>query len=181
MRVAPIGLRYWRDHAELLRVARASALITHRHDAAVEGAAAGALLVALALEKRTPEQMYSAIMQECASRSADFAACLAKLPALVEAPPEIALSKDGLGEAWVAEEAIASALYCVWRSPRDVRRVVVTAANTDGDSDSIACIAGGIAGAFNGASALPTSWVERVENGARLSSLAIELARAAGA
>lgn len=175
MRVAPIGLRFHQDRARLLEVARASSLLTHGHDAAVEGAAAAALLVAMAVEGASPEDMYRAVAEECSPRSADFAACWARLPAMLEQPPEVALSEDGLGESWVAEEAVASALYCVWRSPGDFRRTVLTAANTDGDSDSIACIAGGISGALNGAEAIPARWRETIENAAMLRELAAEL------
>lgn len=181
MRVAPIGLRFHRDHDQLLEVARASCLPTHGHDAALEGAAAAALLVALSLERASPEEMYRAVADACCPRSADFAACWAKLPALLDAPPEVALSEAGLGEGWVAEEAVASALYCVWRTPDDVRQTILTAANTDGDSDSIACIAGGISGARNGVEAIPTSWRETVENASRLVELADALRAASDA
>jgi ADP-ribosylglycohydrolase len=175
MRAAPIGLFFWRDHSRLLEVARASSLPTHRHDAAIEGAAAVALLVALALEKKTPQDMYDALVEECAPRSADFRACLGKLPGLLSADPGEALSTRGLGEGWVAEEAVASALYCFWRSPHDFERTVLAAANTDGDSDSIACIAGAISGAFNGLGSIPTRWQEEVENSTVLRDVARRL------
>jgi ADP-ribosylglycohydrolase len=175
MRVAPIGLRFHHDRSRLLEVARASSLLTHGHDAAIESAAAAALLVAMALEKATPRAMYDALMKECAPRSPDFAACLGKLPALITAPPEVALSERGLGLGWVAEEAVASALYCFARAPTDFTKTVLAAANTDGDSDSIACIAGGISGAFNGVEAIPASWRDRVENATMLRALAAGL------
>lgn len=181
MRVAPIGLFYWRAPERLLEVARASSLPTHRHPAAIEGAAAAALLVGLALEKKAPRQMYDAVMQECAPRSPDLAACFAKLPSLLDAPPEVALSARGLGEGWVAQEAVASALYCFWRSPSDFRRTVRTAVNTDGDSDSIACIAGGISGAFNGVGAIDRDLREGLENAERIAQVGRDLcARAQG-
>ena len=179
MRVAPIGLFLWHDIPLLLETARASSMLTHRHDAAIEGAAAAALLVGLAISKTEPEEMYRALMQECAPRSQDFKACLEKLPALLGAEPAETLSNRGLGEGWVAEEAVASALYCFWRSPLDFEQTVITAANTDGDSDSIACIAGGISGAFNGLCAIPVSWQKDIENSAYLSDLARRLFAAA--
>lgn len=177
MRVAPIGLRYANDRMRLLEVARASSLLTHGHDAAVEGAAAAALLVALALEGRDAAAMYEAIMDECAPRSRDFATCLSKVPALLDAPPEVALSSAGLGESWVAEEAVASALWCFWRTPRDFEATVRVASNTDGDSDSIACIAGSISGAFNGVDAIPSTLARDVENADGLRALAGHLWR----
>jgi ADP-ribosylglycohydrolase len=175
MRAAPIGLLFWRDQARLLETARASSLPTHGHDAAIEGAAAAALLVALALHKRSPQAMYDAIMSECAPRSPDLRKCLEKLPGLIHADPAVALSRRGIGEGWVAEEAVVSALYCFWRSPADYERTVLTAVNTDGDSDSIATIAGSISGAFNGAEAIPRRWRENVENSEYLRSIAARL------
>jgi ADP-ribosylglycohydrolase len=179
MRTAPIGLYWHSDPPRLLKVARASALLTHRHDAGVEGAAATALLVKLALEGAGPEHMHARVLAECGPRSADFNACFEKLPRLIEAPPELALSRRGLGEGWVAEEAVASALYCHWRHPGDFAACVLCAANTDGDSDSIACIAGGISGAAHGLAAIPREWQAGVEGGPELRHLAGRLWEAA--
>ena len=75
---------------------------------------------------------------------------------------------------------MASALWCFWRSPRDFSKTVLAGANTDGDSDSIACIAGGISGAFNGVEAIPERWRARAEKADALDQLAQRLARAVG-
>lgn len=179
MRVAPIGLVYAKEHDTLLEIARASSILTHGHDAGVEGAAAAALLVALAMEQTPPKAMWEALMNMAAGRSPDFEARLAQLPDMMSQPPEIALSSAGLGESWVAEEAIASALYCFWRTPESFEETLVTAANTDGDSDSIACIAGSIAGAFHGVDAIPARWLDGLENRDGLVSVADELAELA--
>ena len=179
MRVAPIGLLCWRDQARLLELARASSRLTHGHDAGVEGAAAAALLVALALEKKSPAEMYQAVLAECGPRSADFDRCWRKLPGMLDQPPAFVLSEQGLGESWVAEEAVASALYCHWLSPTDLRACVLTAINTDGDSDSIGCIAGSISGAYNGSAAIPEHWRHGVENSALLQQLGERLHAAA--
>lgn len=175
MRAVPIGLRYAGDRERLLEVGRASSVLTHGHPAAIEGAAAVALLTALALERATPEAMHRALLEICAPGSDDLRARLERLPALLGADPGEALGESGLGEAWVAEEAVACALWCFWRTPDDFRATVITAANTDGDSDTIACIAGGISGAYNGASAIPREWRERVENAAGLRDVAARL------
>lgn len=36
-------------------------------------------------------------------------------------------------------------------------------ANTNGDSDSMACIAGSISGAYLGVEAIPTKWIKKIE------------------
>ncbi len=67
------------------------------------------------------------------------------------------------GQGWIAEEAFATALYCFLKSPEDGVAVVRRAAATNGDSDSIACLAGAFAGAHLGMNAWPDYWVRRIE------------------
>lgn len=83
---------------------------------------------------------------------------------------ESALKRDSikdvcavLGGAWVAEEALACALYFAVKYVADPTYGISMAARTDGDSDSIACIAGAILGAHSGEGAWPTEWTERIE------------------
>ncbi len=186
MRVAPIGL-YFDDLDRVAEIARDQSRLTHRHPAAYEGSAAAALLVALALRGESPERAYAEVMRRCGGRSTDFDAVFSRLPAAVAQEPgevlvELGSTPHALGESWVAEEAAASALYCWWRHPLDFRACVLEAANTDGDSDSIACIAGGIAGAALGRRAIPEEWASQVEKSEQLHQLGRELyaARSAG-
>ena len=53
-----------------------------------------------------------------------------------------------------------------------------SAANSDGDSDSVACIAGGLVGARLGAEAIPLPWRQRIESSEYLTDLANRLAAA---
>ena len=83
-----------------------------------------------------------------------------------------------LGEGWVAEEALAVALYAVLATApagdvtpetpaRNPRRTSATpialAVNHSGDSDSTGSIAGNILGAFYGEECLPAEWLEALE------------------
>jgi ADP-ribosylglycohydrolase len=175
MRVAPIGL-YFEDLDTVASVARDSSLITHGHPAALEGSAAAALLVALALQGASPDQMHAEVMRRCGGRSPDFDACFSRVPSLTGLPPEQVLidlerGPHALGEGWVAEEAVACALYCFWRHPDDYRAAVLEAVNTDGDSDSLATITGSLCGARVGLEGIPSEWVAGVEQSAYLLEL----------
>lgn len=79
---------------------------------------------------------------------------------------------DHVGQGWVAEEAFAAGLLCVLLHPDNPVAAVRRAAVTNGDSDSIACIAGALAGAAEGIDAWPAEWVERVEYADTLARLA---------
>jgi hypothetical protein len=84
-----------------------------------------------------------------------------------------------LGGAWIGEEAVATALWCVLRAGGDFREAVLRGANSSGDSDSIACIAGSIAGAMVGFDGIPSDWSHEVEEAERLDALARALHGAA--
>ena len=55
-----------------------------------------------------------------------------------------------LGEGWVAEEALAIAVYSALKHSGDFKKAVICAVNHDGDSDSTGAIAGNILGAYLG-------------------------------
>ncbi|MGK5680032.1 ADP-ribosylglycohydrolase family protein [Actinoplanes sp. URMC 104] len=76
------------------------------------------------------------------------------------------------GEGWIAEEALATALYCYLISPDEPVAVLGRGAASSGDSDSIACLAGAFAGAALGMEAWPAAWQEQIEYADRLTRLA---------
>ncbi|MBM3476977.1 MAG: hypothetical protein FJX75_27215 [Armatimonadetes bacterium] len=162
IRTAAIGLYYHRDRGRLIEIAGRSSIITHGHPCAVAGAVANALAVALALGSTPPEHFVPALIEATQDISSEFVAKLRQLPETLSMAPDGAF--DVLGDAWVAEEAVACALYCFLRSPTDYAATVLTGANCSGDSDSVGCIAGGISGAYNGLAAIPERWRTCVEN-----------------
>ena len=68
-----------------------------------------------------------------------------------------------LGEGWIAEEAIAIAIFCVMRHIDSFEDCIVSAVNHDGDSDSTGAIAGNIIGAILGYSAIPRRLLDTLE------------------
>lgn len=68
-----------------------------------------------------------------------------------------------LGEGWVADEALAIAIFSVIRHIDDFEKCVICAVNHDGDSDSTGAIAGNIIGAIMGYSAIPSHFLESLE------------------
>jgi ADP-ribosylglycohydrolase len=76
------------------------------------------------------------------------------------------------GAGWIAEEALATALYSYLISPDEPVAVLGRAAASSGDSDSIACLAGAFAGAALGLEAWPVAWQDQIEYADRLARLA---------
>ena len=175
MRVAPIGYLYQNDPKTLKTVARASGICTHGHRTAVVASIGAAYLIKLALDDTPPEQMISQLLHFTSGISKEFDNALIKVEKCLRWNDEEKALKY-LGEGWIGEEAVALALYCFLRYPDDYRKAVLRGANTNGDSDSIACIAGSISGARMGIEAIPQAWIGNIEKSGYLDDLALRLA-----
>ncbi len=175
MRVAPIGYLYQHDPEKLKDVARASGICTHGHRTAVAASIGAAYLVKLALDGIPPENMISELLAFTTGISNEFNQAISKVDECLEYDDEEKALK-ALGEGWIGEEAVALALYCFLKYPGDYVQAVLRGANTIGDSDSIACIAGGISGARLEFDAIPRDWCARIEKVDYLDDLAARLA-----
>jgi ADP-ribosylglycohydrolase len=69
---------------------------------------------------------------------------------------------ETLGGGWVAEEALAIALYCALAAP-SVEAALLLAVNHGGDSDSTGAIAGQLLGALHGEESIPPHWLAPLE------------------
>lgn len=180
MRAATIGYFYQHDEARLRQVAYSSGIITHGHPAAIAASIGAAYLVKLALDGVPVEQFMPRVMQFTDGTSDEFDQAILRVGhGLGWGSEEMALKH--IGEGWTGEEAVALALYCVLKYPDDYVSCVQRGANTDGDSDSIACIAGGISAARLGLDAIPADWRARCEKRDALLDLAQRMADARAA
>jgi ADP-ribosylglycohydrolase len=197
MRAAPVGLFLAEDVDALVRVAAAQSALTHRHPTAIASSVAAAAAVAHVLREGKLDGILS-FTRDCVARlstsllvesgctrqlaesigTSEMLAALADLEARrdEESSDVCAL----LGGAWVGEEAVACALWCVLRGRcgnGDFRDAVLRGANSSGDSDSIACIAGSVVGALVGVQGIEPAWVDAVEKTEMLDELARALHR----
>ena len=172
MRTAPIGLVY-HQRPELLReVANGASACTHAHPTGVAAGIATAWLTALALAGDI-DDMVGKLLEFVGDVSDEFNDKMRQVQTVLGREPDDAFAV--LGEGWIGEEAVAGALYCFLRSPDDFAATVRAGANTQGDSDSIACIAGALSGAYNGITRIPEPWVQGVERTKVLADMARRL------
>jgi ADP-ribosylglycohydrolase len=179
MRVAAVGYLYQHEPGRLQSVARAQGVLTHRHPTADAACIGAAYLVKLALDAVDPAEYPQRLLKFAGGYAPEFDAAIERVEAALEWPDaEAALNLIGptRGGGWVAEEAVAMALFCVMRNPSDFVAAVRLGANISGDSDSVASIAGGILGARLGTPALPAEWVARLEDRDKLMNVAERLA-----
>ena len=70
---------------------------------------------------------------------------------------------ERLGGGWVAEEALAIALYCCLKYPDDFSRAVTAAVNHCGDSDSTGAVTGYLLCASLGIRGIPEKFLRDLE------------------
>ena len=176
MRAAPIGFFYQHDSARLRDIAHAAGICTHSHPTADAACIGAAYAVKHALDNSPPDRMLAELLAFTAGISTEFEQAILKVEEVLDWDDEEKALKH-LSEGWLGEEALALALYCFLRSPDNYVATVLRGANTNGDSDSVACIAGSISGAYLGVRAIPAEWICKIEKSDYLGDLAERMAR----
>lgn len=188
MRVAPIGMYFATlaakgdvDKATLVEEAFAtgcrSAAITHGHPTGQLASGVFAALVMLLLTNTSLDRAIETVLPWLAAHPdhEETTKAIQHALRLAEESPKDVNALVKLGGGWIAEEALAIALYCALTAA-DFRTGVVLAVNHGGDSDSTGSMAGQLLGAMYGASAIPTSWRTPLELGAVIEAMAYDLA-----
>jgi poly(ADP-ribose) glycohydrolase ARH3 len=162
MRVAPVGLFFHADMDRLWRQARLSALPTHLHPLAIEGAQLLALAVALCVQGQTFDRtaFFERLLERCVL--APFRAKL-ELAARLQAPEELARLGNGIE----ALESVVTALASFSLAPASYADAVANVIFLGGDTDTLAAMTGALSGAFLGAQALPARLLGLLENGTK--------------
>ena len=171
MRAYPFGLVFADDIERAETWAVAHSLLTHRHPMATSAAGAMAAGMARLLHGESVNRVISEMVAAACRHSPKTAGKMTR--AIDEAQrgvePTVTLQRL-LG--WRGDEAIAAAVYVFMRHADDPKEAILEAANTPGDSDSIATLVGAMVGARGGIEALPDEWVRDVERSAELLALA---------
>ena len=175
MRVAPIGLACIPKIAFQLGVEAAA--ITHSHPSGYLSAGFLSELVASLSLGRGLNESLDGASETLAGWEGRFETAdkVAQARKLARGPDSVEASIALLGGGWVGEEALAIAVYCALRFQDDLKAGVLASVKHGGDSDSTGCICGAILGTLLGIEAIPSDWVENVENSDLLRSTATRL------
>ena len=178
MRVAPAALLASGNLEQVASLARQTAVITHAHELGVEGAVLQACAVALALRQAggIDRGAFVAELREHV-RTPVFRQKLQRINGLltVTGGSDRAAVIDQLGNGIEAFESVPTAIYVFLNRPGSFKGAVTYAISLGGDTDTIACMVGALAGAHLGAEAIPKPWREQVEGSGRLEGLADSL------
>ncbi|MER7581738.1 ADP-ribosylglycohydrolase family protein [Kitasatospora sp. NPDC097691] len=162
MRVAPLGAAYFEDLDEVVQLAARTAVVTHTHPQAVDGAIAVAVAAALAVRARTasttPQEFLGAValhtplgaVHEGLREAIDLAA---------EEDLRVAARVLGNGSRTSAADTVPYALWCAARRLTDYRTAVREAIAAGGDMDTVAAVTGGVVAARTGTGGIPAAWL----------------------
>lgn len=178
MRVAPIAL-VGGDVREVAELARRSAEVTHAHPDALHGAVCQAVAAHLALELAPTEPLRAREFVSPVRRAVPSALWEDKLDRVIELAEQEAGPAEAaaeLGNDVSAPASVPLALLAFLRHPGRPDAVLRFAIRAGGDTDTVAAMAGALAGAHSGYTALPSHAVSRLEAAQELHLYAEHLA-----
>jgi ADP-ribosylglycohydrolase len=190
MRSAPFGLIPHITPDAVYKLSSDAASLTHGHPSARQSAGTFSLLIHRLVSGEGLREAAAGAL----AHTAGLDGVAPELPERLEAALRLAEKGimtpeelvQALGEGWVAEEALAVALYAVLATLPDAaaaepvqhfRDAVALAINHSGDSDSTGSIAGNILGAFYGEACLPPEWLAALEGQDVIRGMADQLVR----
>ena len=174
MRAYPFGLIFAEDLARAERWSVAHSALTHRDPIALAASAAMAVGVARLLRGDCVTLAASEMIAAAARYSAPTAIMMAQAMDDAQNGRSADQVLDRL-RGWAAHEAIAAGVFLLVRFPEDPAGAILQGANSPGDSDSLATLAGALLGARHGLAAFPESWVSEVERSGELQELALRV------
>jgi ADP-ribosylglycohydrolase len=172
MRTAPVGL----VSDQPFNLAVAVGALTHGHPTGYLAAGCLAQIIwSIARDTPLPVAIDSALEKlrthpghEETSRACELAVALA------DSAPAAPETIEQIGAGWVAEEALAIALFSALAA-ESFEHGVRLAVNHGGDSDSTGAIAGNLLGLLHGRAALPSQWLNFLELRQEIEQVATDL------
>jgi ADP-ribosylglycohydrolase len=163
MRSGIVGF-FFDEIEKLKHISSISGKMTHGHPAADAACIAGSLVINYALNDIKEVEYIPKLLNEVGYISKDLKIILEKTSQLIKHNIDPDEAIPDLGQGWIAEEALALALFCVLKEPNNYKKAIRMAVNITGDSDSVGCIAGGILGTKHGFTGfIPLEWIENFD------------------
>lgn len=179
MRVAPVGLLARGNPGRAAQLARLTALPTHFHDDAADGAAAQAAAVAVLSNSDPAALRVAAVLDDVLAVAGNLAEPLERVRRCsLTGSLDIAWVRREVGCGIRAVEAVPAGIACFAAFPQSFERALAMAVGLGGDTDTIAAMTGALSGALWGEDAIPRRWLARCEGVDGVRNLADRLASA---
>ena len=177
MRICPVGLLFHNELTTLESIADQVSAITHTHSLGKQGALLQAYAVALAVQEdpRSFEPV-DFVKKLCSLKlSRVYLQKLERIETYLSSSPPIDRIISQLGVNITAQESVPIAIYNFLSNATNFYEVLYSSIRCGGDTDTIACMSGALAGAFLGIEKIPKEWVGILEDTAIFQQLANDL------
>lgn len=177
MRVAPVGLMYYKNPEIAFETGARCAALTHGHPSGYLSAGVLSGIIANLVSGNSLEDSVDNTMEILKKYEGheDTLYLLEQAKELAHSDINSDKAIRQLGEGWCGDEAIAISVYCALKSPDNFEKALLMSVNHNGDSDSTGAITGNILGAYMGADKIPAKWKNTVELNNELNQLAQDL------
>ncbi|MDI6785756.1 MAG: ADP-ribosylglycohydrolase family protein [bacterium] len=167
MRMAPIGILYFKDEENLRKVAHQASLITHAHTLGKDAAAIQAFAVAKAIQGNPNSALKKEAFIDALINFAETSELKTRLES-IKLIMNHNVSREKivsiLGHSSVSFESVPASIYSFLKYPDSFEEAVVYAISLGGDTDTIGAMTGAISGAFLGIEEIPERWLNQLEN-----------------
>lgn len=170
MRILPIALRFYQETPErLIEIAHLVSRITHGHPRSQLACGYACLLISRLLAGDSASVAYertNALVERLYADPqwhAEQAAYGRLLSGRIASEPRSAIQSSGY-----VVHTLEASVYLLLRSP-SYSQAVLDAINLGDDTDTTACVVGGLAGVLHGQEAIPQSWLDPIARRAELS------------
>lgn len=171
VRVVAVACAYHDDQALVAAIAEEAAGLTHAHPLGRAGAVVHGVALASVLGMSEVHADFGRVANDLGHHrlvsGTPIGTKLQVVRNLLARSADSRAAVKALGNGVLAEEAVPLALFSFLRWAPDLAAVVRNTVLCGGDTDTIAAMSGALCGALIGESALPTRWVDRLENGSK--------------
>jgi ADP-ribosylglycohydrolase len=176
-RTVPYALAYYNSPDRLKKALEASCKITHTDPKVVWAAQALAVVIEMGL-KKSDFSVRSILNRVCEKTQSNTQELVKKAQIIrdgFEMEPRRVL--ESLGNSGYCFESFACALYWFLKAKDNFDSLMMCTANSGGDNDAIAAMAGAMYGAWFGLSKVSSKWLEPLERCNELKQLGYDLYR----
>ena len=172
VRIPAIALRFCKNYDKLIQVTKIASLTTHSHRLAVQGAVLHAIALMFVLNtptttspKRILNPLRVALQHFTTYHQSieEYQNALQQITTGLDEGKSTFSMRKILGNDITAQRSFPIALYAFLENAHSFKNCITAAIYLGGDTDSIACMAGALCGAFLGKKAIPQKWLECVK------------------
>lgn len=178
-RTVPYALAYYKSPVLLKDAIEKSARLTHT-DSRVAGVALGmATVIGMGLEgaEFAPDHILNRVIEKSQAYAPEMTKKMQSLKDALRLEPTAAIGI--LGNGGYCLESFSTALYWFFKCNGKFEDLIVGAANSGGDCDAIAAMAGAMFGAWHGLGAIPERWLGPLEDMQKIKQLGCDIYRMA--